>query len=363
MTNPLANPPATHSMAHSTTAHSTALGYRQSGVDIDAGHALVERIKPHVKKTHRPGVLQGLGGFGALFELPTDKFQQPVLVSGADGVGTKLKLASQLNHHSTIGIDLVAMCVNDIIVCGAEPLYFLDYFATSKLNLEQAEEVIKGIAYGCELAGCALTGGETAEMPGMYGDGDYDLAGFAVGIVEKNKMLNPQNVADGDILIGLASSGVHSNGFSLIRKILEHQGTDLNEMLEGRKIGSILLEPTRIYVKSILKLIQCVPVTAISHITGGGLLENIPRVLPPHLGAKISRQAWKLPAIFSWLQQGGKVAEMEMLRTFNCGIGMVVSVNRRDVDRALESLVQSAENPLVLGEVTTAGRGQVMITD
>ena len=341
------------------------LSYQQSGVDIDAGNALVDRIKPAVKDTFRPGVLQGLGGFGALFELPTDQYQSPVLVSGTDGVGTKLKLASMMDRHDTIGIDLVAMCVNDIIVCGAEPLYFLDYFATGKLQVDQAETVVKGIAKGCKLAGCALTGGETAEMPGMYSVGEYDLAGFAVGVVEKQRIITPDRVSAGDVIIGLGSSGPHSNGYSLIRKVIEVSGSSLDQAFDTGNgmttLGEALLTPTRIYVKSILSLLKNANVTAISHITGGGLLENLPRVLPDGVAAQISPSSWVMPNIFTWLQQSGGIEQSEMLRTFNCGIGMVVCVNQKDADVALTCLQENGEQIHVLGEVISSDQPGVIL--
>jgi phosphoribosylformylglycinamidine cyclo-ligase len=301
---------------------SPALSYRDAGVDIDAGNRLVDRIKPHAKRTLRPGVLSGLGGFGALFELPLDRYRQPVLVSGTDGVGTKLKLALELNQHDTIGVDLVAMCVNDVLVVGAEPLFFLDYYATSKLDVDVAAEVIKGIADGCEQAGAALVGGETAEMPGMYYDNDYDLAGFCVGVVEKTRIIDGSRVQPGDVLLALASSGPHSNGYSLIRKILTVSGAPLDDQIaDGRTLGATLLAPTRIYVKPMLKLRETLEVKAIAHITGGGLTENLPRVLPNGVKAIINTQSWRRPAIFHWLQQQGGVSETEMWRTFNCGAG------------------------------------------
>ena len=312
-----------------------SLSYRDAGVDIDAGASLVERIKPHAKRTQRPGVLAGLGGFGALFELPLDRYTQPVLVSGTDGVGTKLKLAMEMAKHDTIGIDLVAMCVNDIVVTGAEPLFFLDYYATGKLDVDAAADVVKGIADGCEQAGAALTGGETAEMPGMYAEGDYDLAGFCVGIVDKDKIIDGSHVAAGDVLIGLASSGPHSNGYSLIRRILKHAGADLAQPFDGRTLGECLLEPTRIYVKPLLSLIEKTQVKALAHITGGGLTENLPRVLPAKSRAVIDAQSWQRPAVFGWLQDAGNVQEAEMLRTFNCGIGMVVVVSAGDAATTL----------------------------
>jgi len=341
---------------------SASLSYRDAGVDIDAGNALVERIKPFVKNTFRPGVMTGLGGFGALFELPLDRYKQPVLVSGTDGVGTKLKLALELNKHDTIGIDLVAMCANDIIVTGAEPLFFLDYYATGHLELEVASDVIKGIAKGCELAGAALTGGETAEMPGMYGEGDYDLAGFCVGIVEKDQIIESSRVKPGDVLIGLASSGPHSNGYSLIRKVLEVSGAKLDQELDGRPLGEALLAPTRIYVKPLLELIQQVEVHALAHITGGGLLENLPRVLPEGSKAVVDTNSWQLPAVFQWLQKQGNVEESEMLRTFNCGIGMVVCVAEADAQRTIELLNAQGETAWRLGQIEATDGAPVVET-
>ena len=328
-----------------------ALSYAQAGVDIDAGNTLVERIKPIVKGTFRPGVMTGLGGFGALFELPLDRYREPVLVSGTDGVGTKLKLAMQLGRHDTIGIDLVAMCVNDIVVAGAEPLFFLDYYATGKLDVETATDVVRGIARGCELAGCALTGGETAEMPGMYAEGDYDLAGFSVGIVEKTRILQPDRVGVGDVLLGLASSGPHSNGYSLIRKVLEVSGAPLDQALGDTQLGDALMAPTRIYVKSLLALLDRVEVHALAHITGGGLTENLPRVLPRHSCAQIRRDSWQLPAVFDWLQTAGGIADAEMLRTFNCGIGMVVCVPAATADEAEGILQDQGETVFRIGEI------------
>ncbi|MCF6353747.1 MAG: phosphoribosylformylglycinamidine cyclo-ligase [Candidatus Polarisedimenticolaceae bacterium] len=333
------------------------LSYRDAGVDIDTGNALVERIKPVVRETFRPGVLTGLGGFGALFELPLDRYKQPVLVSGTDGVGTKLKLALALNKHDTIGIDLVAMCVNDIIVTGAEPLFFLDYYATAHLELDIATDVIKGIAEGCKQSGAALTGGETAEMPGIYRDDDYDLAGFCVGIVEKDKIIEPARVQPGDALIGLASSGPHSNGYSLIRKILEVSRADLNQtMTDGRPLGEALLIPTRIYVKPLLALIEQVEVHALAHITGGGLPENLPRVLPQGTKAVINAKSWQRPALFDWLQQQGHVEESEMLRTFNCGVGMVVCVAKADADQTIELLNSLGEQAWRLGQIEASDK-------
>ena len=316
------------------------LNYKDAGVDIAAGNALVERIKPIAAKTHIPGVMAGLGGFGSLFELPLDKYKNPVLVSGTDGVGTKLKLAIDSGIHDTVGIDLVAMCVNDIIVQGAEPLFFLDYFATGKLDVNTATAVIEGIGKGCELAGAALVGGETAEMPSMYADGEYDLAGFCVGIVEKSEMLDGKKVSAGDKLIGLASSGAHSNGYSLIRKIIERNQSSLDESFDGKTLGETLLAPTRIYVKSLLSLIKKIPVHALAHITGGGLTENLPRVIPDNLNAQIDLNAWQFPAIFDWLQSNGNVSQADMLLTFNCGVGMVVCVAAEDEMATLDFLTK-----------------------
>ena len=336
-------------------SHSDKLSYADAGVDIEAGNSLVERIKPIVKRTFRPGVLTGLGGFGALFELPLDRYREPVLVSGTDGVGTKLKLAMQLGRHDTIGIDLVAMCVNDIVVAGAEPLFFLDYYATGRLDLDTATDVIKGIARGCELAGCALTGGETAEMPGMYAAGDYDLAGFAVGIAEKSRLLQPDRVKTGDVLLGLASSGPHSNGYSLIRKVLEVSAAPLDQALGNGSLGEALLAPTRIYVKSLLALLAEVDVHALAHITGGGLTENLPRVLPTYTCAVIERDSWERPAVFGWLQRGGNIDADEMLRTFNCGIGMVVCLPTDQADHAAAILTAHGETVHRIGTIAECG--------
>ncbi len=338
-----------------------SLSYKDAGVDIDAGNALVERIKPAVARTRRPGVLGGIGGFGGLFELPLEGYRQPVLVSGTDGVGTKLKLAIEQGRHDGIGIDLVAMCVNDIVVTGAEPLFFLDYYATGCLDGEIAARVIEGIADGCAQAGAALIGGETAEMPGMYSEGDYDLAGFAVGVVEKAQIIDGSKVARGDILIGLASSGPHSNGYSLIRKILEVSGADPQTRLaDGQRLIDALLAPTRIYVKPLLELLERIDVHALAHITGGGLPENLPRVLPEGAAARIDAASWSRPAVFDWLQAQGGVVETEMYRTFNCGVGMVVCVAAGDADAAIEQLNAAGETAWRLGEVT-AGSGEVVI--
>ncbi|MFZ5592785.1 MAG: phosphoribosylformylglycinamidine cyclo-ligase [Pseudomonadota bacterium] len=343
---------------------SSGLSYRDAGVDIDAGNELVKRIKPIAARTRRPGVLGGLGGFGALFELPLDRYRQPVLVSTTDGVGTKLKLAIEMGKHDTIGIDLVAMCVNDLVVQGAEPLFFLDYYATGRLSVDQAADVIKGIGQGCEFAGCALVGGETAEMPGMYGHGDYDLAGFSVGVVEKDRIIDGNRVRAGDALIGIASSGPHSNGYSLIRKIIAVSGADLAQDFHGRTLGATLLEPTRIYVQPLLKLFEQVRVHALAHITGGGLLENLPRVMPEGTRAIIDARAWTRPPVFDWLQQHGKVAGQEMYRTFNCGVGMVVCVAGGDADTTLNILKSQGETAWRIGRIETAtGPGeQVLIT-
>jgi phosphoribosylformylglycinamidine cyclo-ligase len=335
-----------------------SLSYAQAGVDIDAGNALVDRIRPIVQRTRRPGVLGGIGGFGALFELPLNRYREPVLVSGTDGVGTKLRLAMQIGRHDTIGIDLVAMCVNDIVVAGAEPLFFLDYYATGRLDVDTAAAVVEGIGRGCELAGCALTGGETAEMPGMYAPGDYDLAGFAVGIVEKSAVLKPDRVAPGDVLLGLASSGPHSNGYSLIRKVLEVSGASLDTPLGDETLGGALLAPTRIYVRPLLALMADTPVHALAHITGGGLTENLPRVLPEYSCAVIRRDSWVRPAVFDWLQQAGGIADGEMLRTFNCGIGMVVCVPADTADNATERLRGLGETVYRIGEIHVAEQAE-----
>lgn len=327
------------------------LSYKDAGVDINAGNELVDRIKPHVKRTRRPEVIGGLGGFGALCAIPA-KYKEPILVSGTDGVGTKLRLAIDLHKHNSIGIDLVAMCVNDLIVQGAEPLFFLDYYATGKLDVDVASDVIKGIADGCEQSGCALIGGETAEMPGMYHANDYDLAGFCVGVVEKNEIIDGSEVRVGDALIALASSGPHSNGYSLIRKILEVAKVSAAEtLLEGKPLAEHLLAPTKIYVKSILQLIKRVDVHAIAHLTGGGFWENIPRVLPVHVRAVINEQSWQWPAIFKWLQQNGNVDTHEMYRTFNCGVGMVIALPQEDVETALALLAQTGEKAWVIGQI------------
>ncbi|UZR28003.1 phosphoribosylformylglycinamidine cyclo-ligase [Methylococcus mesophilus] len=333
------------------TENPPSFDYKSAGVDIAAGNALVERIKPAARKTVRPGVLAGLGGFGSLFELPVDRYRRPVLVAGTDGVGTKLRLAIESGRHGGVGIDLVAMCANDIVVQGAEPLFFLDYYATGKLDVDVAASVIAGIAQGCERAGCALVGGETAEMPGMYAGGDYDLAGFCVGVVEKDAIIDGSRVKPGDRLIGLASSGPHSNGYSLIRKIVDHSGLGLDAPVAGRALGDWLLEPTRIYVKPLLELLKCVEVHALAHITGGGITENLPRVLPAGTAARIDTAAWAMPEVFRWLQQQGGVETSEMLRTFNCGVGMIVCVAAEDEARTLETLRGQGESAFPLGEI------------
>jgi len=333
---------------------SSSLNYREAGVNIDAGNDLVDKIKPLAARTKRPGVLSGLGGFGALFEVPLDRYKKPVLVSGTDGVGTKLKLAMDMNKHDTIGIDLVAMCVNDIIVTGAEPLYFLDYYATGKLDVDTAASVVAGIAKGCELSGAALTGGETAEMPGMYSGEDYDVAGFCVGVVEKDEIIDGKSVAAGDCLIGLASSGAHSNGYSLIRKIIEHANADLDQPCGDSTLGGKLLEPTRIYVKSLLSLQKKIKLKALAHITGGGLLENIPRVLPDNTKAIIDKNSWEMPEVFKWLQTNGNVDAQEMYRTFNCGVGMVICVSQEDKESAIQLLNEMGEHAFLIGEIEAA---------
>lgn len=321
-------------------------------MDVATGDAFVESIGPIAQDTHRPGCLGGLGGFGGLFEIPTNRYREPVLVSGTDGVGTKLKLAFALDKHDTIGIDLVAMCANDIVVHGAEPLFFLDYFATGRLQPKVAKRVVEGIGRGCKLAGVALLGGETAEMPGMYSDGEYDVAGFCVGVVEKSELIDGSSVAAGDVLIGLASSGLHSNGYSLVRRILEQTGTDLLQPMDhGDSLGSVLLEPTRIYVKSILKLKESVTIHAIAHITGGGLPGNLVRVLPDGARAVIDSKAWSRPPLFDWIQDRGNIVPSEMFRTFNCGIGMVVAVAAQQASRVISVLESKGEQASIIGRV------------
>ena len=339
-----------HDVSKSDTQTSTSLSYKDAGVDIDAGNRLIDHIKPHAARTKRSGVVDGLGGFGALFEIP-QKYQSPLLVSGTDGVGTKLKLALEMNKHDTIGIDRVAMCVNDLIVQGAEPLFFLDYYATGKLDIETAESVIKGIADGCLQSGAALIGGETAEMPGMYNAEDYDLAGFCVGVVEKSKVITGEKVKAGDVLLGLASSGPHSNGYSLIRKVIEVANADLGQTFDGATLGDKLLAPTQIYVKPLLALHEQIDIHALAHITGGGLLENLPRVMPDNTQAKIDTSSWTMPAIFDWLQEKGNIAKEEMHRTFNCGIGMVAVLNPTDVDTAVKLLNEQGIQTSIIGSI------------
>ncbi|MCV2884038.1 phosphoribosylformylglycinamidine cyclo-ligase [Aestuariibacter sp. AA17] len=334
-----------------------SLSYKDAGVDIDAGNQLVERIKSVTKKTHRPEVKGGLGGFGALCAIP-EKYKKPLLVSGTDGVGTKLRLAMDLKKHRGIGIDLVAMCVNDLIVQGAEPLFFLDYYATGKLNVDTAAEVVTGIGDGCELSGCALIGGETAEMPGMYHGEDYDVAGFCVGVVEADDVIDGSKVAEGDVLIALGSSGPHSNGYSLIRKVLEVSGADPQEALEGKAIAEHLLEPTRIYVKSVLALLEAHPIHAISHITGGGFWENIPRVLPDNAKAVIDGSSWQWPAIFNWLQEQGNITTHEMYRTFNCGVGLIIAMPASHAESAISLLNSLGENAWQIGTIANADSGE-----
>lgn len=337
----------------STTAkpdQAVSLSYADAGVDMVAGDALVDAIKPFAKRTMREGVMAGIGGFGAMFEV-SKKYKEPVLVSGTDGVGTKLKLAFHLNRHDTVGIDLVAMSVNDILVQGAEPLFFLDYFACGKLDVATATDVIKGIALGCEQAGCALIGGETAEMPSMYPEGEYDLAGFAVGAVEKSKIIDGSKIVPGDVILGLASSGIHSNGFSLVRKIIDVANPDLNADFHGRSLADALIAPTRIYVKPLLALMERFDIKGMAHITGGGLVENVPRVLGDHLTAVLQRDTWEMPPLFAWLQQHGGVADAEMYRVFNCGIGMVVIVAPEIAKEAMHQLTTAGETVFQIGSI------------
>ena len=335
---------------------SKGLSYRDAGVDIDAGDALVDRIKPLAKKTMREGVLAGIGGFGALFEVPK-RYQEPVLVSGTDGVGTKLRLAFEWNRHETIGQDLVAMSVNDILVQGAEPLFFLDYFACGKLSVDTATTVVAGIAKGCELSGCALIGGETAEMPGMYPPGEYDLAGFAVGAVEKSKIITGATIAPGDAVLAIASSGAHSNGYSLVRKIIERAGAKPSDDLGGRPLGDVVMAPTEIYVKPLLKLIAQMNVKGMAHITGGGLVDNVPRVLPENMQAILHRDSWEMPELFRWLQMKGGVADAEMVRVFNCGIGMVVIMPADQADSAIAFLKSEGLHAWNIGEIVERPNG------
>lgn len=335
----------------------TSISYRDAGVDIEAGDALVEKIKPFAKRTMRPEVMGGIGGFGSLFAVP-QKFKEPILVSGTDGVGTKLKLAFELNKHDTVGIDLVAMSVNDILVQGAEPLFFLDYFACGKLEVGVAAQVIQGIAAGCEQSGCALVGGETAEMPGMYPPGEYDLAGFAVGCVEKSKLIDGASIVAGDVVLGLASSGAHSNGYSLIRKLIEKSGIDFESDFHGRKFKDVVMAPTRIYVKSLLKLIEALPVKGMAHITGGGITENIPRVLPAGLTAEIHANRWQLPPLFQWLQAQGNIVPSELYKTFNCGIGMAVIVDQAHAAQAKALLETAGETVYEIGVIRAQRAGE-----
>ena len=334
-----------------------SLSYKDAGVDIEAGNDLVERIKETARATRRPEVLSGLGGFGGLFALPSG-YKEPVLVSGTDGVGTKLRLAIDTNRHDTIGIDLVAMCVNDLVVCGAEPLFFLDYYATAALDVDVAAAVVAGIGEGCKQSGASLVGGETAEMPGMYEKGDYDLAGFCVGIVEKHDIIDGSSVKNTDVLIAIGSSGPHSNGYSLIRKIIEVSGASMDDAFDGKTLGDVLLEPTKIYVRSLMALIREEQVNAISHITGGGLLENIPRVLPKMSKAVIDTSSWQWPAIFSWLQENGNVESSEMYRTFNCGVGMVIAVPKENVDNCLDLLHSMGETAWQIGHIELRADGE-----
>jgi len=343
---------------------SPGLSYLDAGVDIDAGNELVERIKPAIKSTNRNGVVTGLGGFGGLFQLDTERYREPILVSGTDGVGTKLLLARQFDRHDTIGIDLVAMCVNDILTCGAEPLFFLDYYATGKLKIDNAQAVIEGIAEGCRQSGCALIGGETAEMPGMYDGDEYDLAGFAVGVVDRPQLIDGSRIKTGHVVLGLESSGPHSNGYSLIRKVLEQSGDDPSMPLAGSTLGEALLAPTRIYAKSLLALMEKHPLDGVAHITGGGISENIIRVIPDGLGLEIDLSAWDRPAVFDWLQTRGGIDEQEMLRTFNCGIGMVLLVAEDSANEVCQALDSVGETVYRLGQVieTTGNEARVRYT-
>ena len=341
----------------------SGLTYRDAGVDIDAGNALVERIKPAIRSTHRAGCVGSIGGFGGLFELPLERYRQPLLVSGTDGVGTKLNLAQDLGRFDGIGIDLVAMCVNDIAVLGAEALFFLDYYSSGQLDIVQAEQVINGIAEGCRQANCALIGGETAEMPGLYATGDFDLAGFCVGIVEREAVIDGSRVTAGDRLIGIASSGPHSNGFSLIRKVIELSQVDLDQDCDGRKLGDTLIEPTRIYIKPLLALAEtCLP-NAIAHITGGGILENVPRVLPDQLAARIDLSSWRMPVVFEWLRQAGSIDHTEMLRAFNCGVGMVLVVDQSVQATCLERLTELGEQAWDMGEIVPRRDGPPVLLE
>ena len=343
-----------------TSSRKPPLTYLDAGVDIAAGDRLVDRIRPLAASTQRPGSLGKIGGFGGLFELPPGRFRAPVLVSGTDGVGTKLKLAFEMNRHHTIGIDLVAMCVNDVVVCGAEPLFFLDYFATGGLESAQAEAVIAGIAEGCLQAGAALIGGETAEMPGLYQTGEYDLAGFCVGAVEKDQIIDGNAISDGDLVIGIGSSGLHSNGYSLVHAVLKRSAADLADAFGDSTLGETLLTPTRIYVPALLNLIQSVPVHGIAHITGGGIAGNLKRVLPKHCSAELNRATWPQPAIIDWLQQAGDIDDDELLRTFNCGLGMVVVVAPEQASAVLDALNRHGEQSFIVGKIGTGSRGVVI---
>jgi phosphoribosylformylglycinamidine cyclo-ligase len=337
-----------------------SLSYKDAGVDIDAGNALVDNIKGVVKKTRRPEVMSGIGGFAGLCSLPT-KYKEPILVSGTDGVGTKLRLAMDLNKHDTIGIDLVAMCVNDLIVCGAEPLFFLDYYATGKLDVDVATNVVTGIGEGCLQSGCALVGGETAEMPGMYDGGDYDLAGFCVGVAEKAELIDGAKVKEGDVIIGLQSSGVHSNGYSLVRKVIEVSNADLNQDLDGQTLGDALMAPTRIYVKPILKMLETIDAHSICHITGGGMYENIPRVLPEGTKCVLDSAAWERPAVFDWLQEKGNIDGHEMHLTFNCGLGMIIVVDEKDAQQTIDLLNAEGETATLVGRIEKASEGEELV--
>lgn len=340
-----------------TNSNTNSVTYRDAGVDIEAGDALVDQIKPFAKRTMRPEVMGSIGGFGSMFAMP-EKFKEPVLVSGTDGVGTKLKLAFELDKHDTVGIDLVAMSVNDILVQGAEPLFFLDYFACGKLEIGTAANVVKGIAAGCEESGCALVGGETAEMPGMYPEGEYDLAGFVVGCVDKANIIDGSTIADGDVVLGLASSGAHSNGYSLIRKLIEKSGIDLESEFHGRKFKDVVMTPTKLYVKSILALLEAMPVKGMAHITGGGITENIPRVLPEGLTAEVSANTWEMPALFKWLQEQGNIADHEMYKTFNCGIGMAIIVSKENSAAAQKVLTDKGETVYQIGAIRKKANGE-----
>ena len=341
----------------SANSDNTPVTYRDAGVDIEAGDELVNQIKPFAKRTMRPEVMSAIGGFGSMFAMPT-KFKEPVLVSGTDGVGTKLKLAFELNQHDTVGIDLVAMSVNDILVQGAEPLFFLDYFACGKLDVGTAAKVVKGIAAGCEESGCALVGGETAEMPGMYPTGEYDLAGFVVGCVDKANIIDGTTIAEGDVVLGLASSGAHSNGYSLIRKLIEKSGIDMESDFEGRKFKDVVMTPTKLYVKSILALLEALPVKGMAHITGGGITENIPRVLPAGLTAEIDSNSWELPALFKWLKDQGNIADLEMYKTFNCGVGMAIIVSADNAAEAMKVLAAKGETVYQIGLIRAQAAGE-----